>query len=158
MYQILEFFRKIFSTSDFPPRWTCGNWSSFHGWLYIFSDVFIWLSYFILPLIIIYFIRTRKDLRFRPVFYLFGAFIISCGITHLLDAVIFWVPLYRISAVIKLITAMISLSTVFAALQSLPQALAYEGIEDPKLYQLQKELQAKDRQIQILLSNREDGR
>jgi len=31
---MLDFFRKLFDTSDFPARWNCGNWSSFHGFLH----------------------------------------------------------------------------------------------------------------------------
>jgi two-component system, chemotaxis family, sensor kinase Cph1 len=48
-----EFFRNLFDTDSWPPRWQCGTWTDFHGWLYIISDLLIWGSYFTIPLIII---------------------------------------------------------------------------------------------------------
>src|SRR4051812_21278974 len=42
--QSLEFFSGIFDTDKWPQRWQCGEWTSFHGWLYIISDLIIWLS------------------------------------------------------------------------------------------------------------------
>jgi hypothetical protein len=30
---------RLFDTSDFPPRWQCGNWTWGHGWLHILSDL-----------------------------------------------------------------------------------------------------------------------
>ncbi len=41
MNQVVDFFKKLLDTSDFPPRWHCGNWTGFHGWLYIASDLLI---------------------------------------------------------------------------------------------------------------------
>ena len=45
MNEMLEFFQNLFEISDWPPRWVCGKWSDFHGWLYIGSDIAIWLAY-----------------------------------------------------------------------------------------------------------------
>ena len=42
MDQLLDFFARLFDTSSWPPRWHCGQWTDFHGWLYIASDVAIW--------------------------------------------------------------------------------------------------------------------
>lgn len=123
MDQIFDFFINLFSTSDWPPRWFCGTWSEFHGWLYIFSDVAIWLAYFIIPVIIIWFIQYKPNIQFLPVFWLFGAFIICCGTTHLMDAVLFWWPAYRLSALLRLITAIVSFITVFALIRDLPKIM-----------------------------------
>ena len=123
MDQITEFFSKLLDVSDFPPRWHCGTWSDFLGWLYIGSDIAIWLSYFIIPVIIIWFIQKKPEVPFLPVFWLFGAFILLCGSTHLIDAVIFWWPAYRVNAVVKFMTAIVSFLTVFALIRDLPKAL-----------------------------------
>lgn len=123
MRQLNEFFAKLFETSDWPPRWLCGIWSDFHGWLYIGSDISIWLSYFIIPVIIIWFIQRNRSIPFLPVFWLFGAFILLCGATHLIDAVIFWWPAYRLSALLRFFTAVASLATVFALIRDLPKLL-----------------------------------
>lgn len=60
---------------------------------------------------------------------MFAAFIISCGATHLIDAVIFWTPVYRLSAAVLFITAVISWVTVIYLFKIIPQALEYNSPE-----------------------------
>ncbi|NNE55405.1 MAG: hypothetical protein HKN32_05255 [Flavobacteriales bacterium] len=133
MEQILDFFQNLLDTSDWPPRWYCGTWSDFHGWLYILSDIAIWGAYFAIPVIIIWFIQKRPDIPFLPVFWLFGAFIVLCGTTHIIDALIFWWPNYRIGALTRFFTAIISWVTVFALVRDLPKALRLKKPEELKL-------------------------
>jgi len=95
MEQVVDFFRRLTDTSDWPPRWLCGQWTDFHGWLYILSDLTIWLAYMAIPLILLWFIFVKNGVLLSGVFVLFGAFILLCGATHLIDALIFWVPGYR---------------------------------------------------------------
>ena len=91
--QVSNFFGSILSTNEFPARWQCGTWSEFHGWLYILSDVGIWVAYFTIPIVLGFFLIKRKeDLPFKSILVLFIAFILACGLTHLLDAIIFWWP------------------------------------------------------------------
>src|ERR1041384_4019190 len=99
--QVWEFFRGLFSTTQWPPRWYCGSWSDFHGWLYIISDIVIWAAYFLIPVFLVRFILSRKDFPFPKTIWLFVAFILFCGATHLIDALIFWVPVYRFSALVR---------------------------------------------------------
>ena len=118
--QIKDFFSKILNTHDWPPRWHCGNWTDFHGWLYILSDASIWAAYFAIPFLLIRLIVKRKDIPFNKIFWLFIAFILLCGLTHLMDAIIFWWPAYRLSALIRFITAIVSIFTVYALYKILP--------------------------------------
>jgi hypothetical protein len=74
--QVQEFFRGLFSTSEWPARWYCGSWSDFHGWLYIISDILIWTAYFLIPIFLIRFILSRKDFPFPKTIWLFVAFIL----------------------------------------------------------------------------------
>ena len=145
MEETSEFFSGLFSTDNWPPRWICGEWTSFHGWLYIFSDIAIWLAYFIIPVIIIYFIEKRRNLPFLPVFWLFGAFIILCGSTHLLDALMFWWPAYRLSAVLRFTTAIVSVFTAFALIRDLPRFLMLEAHDDKASL-----LEQRDEEIRVL--------
>lgn len=123
-----EFFAHLFDTSDFPARWYCGNWSTGHGWLHITSDIAIWGAYTAIPLVIAYFTIQRKDIPFPRIMWLFVAFIMSCGLTHLMEAGIFWWPAYRLSGVLKLTTAAVSWATVVALIQIAPAALRIPGI------------------------------
>jgi signal transduction histidine kinase len=122
MKQVAEFFRKLFDTSDWPPRWHCGKWSEFHGWLYIISDILVWSAYFAIPLIIIRYISKKHDARFIRLYFLFAGFILACGSTHFFDAVTFWFPVYRINALVRAITGILSWFTVFYLIKVLPQA------------------------------------
>lgn len=125
----MDFFSKLFDTSDFPARWQCGQWTSGHGWLHILSDLGIWSAYFAIPAVLGYFLAKRNDLPFRRVFALFGIFILLCGTTHLMDAIIFWWPAYRLSGTIKFATAVISWTTVLALVQVVPGILAMRSPE-----------------------------
>ncbi len=147
MNQVKEFFIGLFSVDDWPARWECGNWSSFHGWLYITSDIAIWLAYFVIPAIIIFFIQKRHNLPFIPVFWLFGAFIILCGSTHLIDAIMFWWPGYRLSALLRMLTALVSLATAFVLIRDLPKLVEERPKEQLKTYQLEKQLKKYEAEI-----------
>jgi PAS domain S-box-containing protein len=128
MGQVTDFFKKLFDTSGFPARWHCGQWTFFHGWLYITSDLLIWSAYFTIPLIILRFLSRKHDARFLRLYVLFASFILACGATHFLDAVIFWIPLYRLSAVVKLITGIISWITVWQLIRFMPAAFAQRSV------------------------------
>jgi chemotaxis family two-component system sensor kinase Cph1 len=123
MNAVAEFFKGIFDTDKWPARWHCGYWSDFHGWLYIISDLVIWLAYFLIPAIILdYFIKRKSGIKFRPVYLLFAAFILLCGTTHFMDVVMFWVPLYRVNALIRVVTAVLSILTAIYLVRILPVA------------------------------------
>ena len=124
MNQVFDFFRKLFDYSDWPPRWHCGRWTELHGWLYIVSDLLIWSAYFSIPLVIIKYIAKKNDIRFLKLYILFALFILACGATHLLDAVAFWIPLYRFNALVRFITALLSWTTVFYLVKFLPIAFS----------------------------------
>jgi two-component system, chemotaxis family, sensor kinase Cph1 len=123
MEQIIEFFEGLFSTDEWPARWICGYWSSFHGWLYIASDAMIWFAYFAIPVIILnYFNKKRDLLNFRPGYFLFAAFILLCGSTHYMDIMMFWIPMYRLNTLVRFATGIVSIATVFYLIRILPIA------------------------------------
>lgn len=148
---MLEFLRHLFSTDGFVPRWNCGDWSEGHGWLHVASDTMVFAAYFAIPLGIWYFVALKKhQLPFSLLFVLFGTFILSCGLTHLIDATLFWQPWYRFSGLMKLITALTSWATVIALFRNMPRALALPGIEE-----MNKNLQAEIAQRQAAECERE---
>jgi signal transduction histidine kinase len=130
MKQVAEFFKKLFDTSDWPARWKCGKWSEFHGWLYIISDILVWSAYFAIPLIIIRYISKKHDTRFIRIYFLFAGFILACGATHFFDAVTFWFPLYRVNAMVRTITGILSWTTVFYLIKVLPVAFTLRSSAD----------------------------
>lgn len=123
MEPIQEFFLNLFDISDWPARWNCGHWSDFHGWLYIISDIGIWSAYFTIPFLLMYFIKKRADVPFKSIIWMFVLFILFCGATHMIDAAIFYLPMYRFSALIRFLTAIISWVTVFTLFKYMPDIL-----------------------------------
>ena len=114
----------ILGVNDFPARWTCGHWTPLHGWIHIISDILVWGAYMTIPIILLYFLSKRKDLPFPKILWLFAIFIAACGTGHLLEAIIYWVPIYRIAAINKALTAAVSWGTVFALIPIVPFALS----------------------------------
>lgn len=123
-----SFAKQLFDTDGFPPRWECGDWTPAHGWLHIGSDLAVFGAYVSIPCILVYFMRKRRDLPFPSTFWLFGAFIFSCGLVHLIEASIFWKPWYRFSGLAKLVTAIVSWATVFALAPTVRKALTLPGL------------------------------
>lgn len=122
MKEIIEFFEGLFRYDLWPARWHCGYWTDFHGWLYIASELMVWTAYFLIPLIILnYFSRKGPAIRFRKVYLLFATFILLCGATHFIDALMFWIPMYRFNAVVRLATGIVSLFTVYHLFRVLPE-------------------------------------
>ena len=120
---MLDFLGKLFE-SDFMPHGYCFAWRPDILWTHVFADALIVLSYYVIPIALIYLVRTRRDLAFNWMFSLFGLFILSCGTTHLLAILTLWHPVYRLEGVVKAITAAASLPTAFLLVRLMPQAVA----------------------------------
>ena len=119
----------LFDTQGFPPRWQCGSgWSVLHGYAHIISDLLIFGAYTAIPVALLYFLWKRGgDVPFPRVGYLFAGFILACGTTHALDALMFYFPAYRLLAAMKVLTAGISWLTVLMLVRLLPEALNVPG-------------------------------
>jgi two-component system, chemotaxis family, sensor kinase Cph1 len=130
MEQLLDFFRRLGDASDWPPRWYCGTWTDFHGWLYIVSDLTIWAAYMAIPLVLIRFVLVKRGVPLIRVFWLFGAFILFCGLTHLVDALMFYYPAYRFNALIRFLTGVVSVATVIALIRYFKAAVGLRTSEE----------------------------
>jgi len=119
----------LFDTTSWPPRWQCGSWATWLGYTNIVSEFLIWGAYMTIPLIITYFLYKRKDIPFNRVFLLFAFFIFACGFTHFIEGFIFYVPLYGLLTLLLVITAIVSWSTAFALIPTLPKVLALPSLE-----------------------------
>jgi len=120
---MLEFLRKLFA-SDFMAHGYCYLWRPEIVWLHVVSDTLITLAYYSIPITLVYFVRKRRDLPFHWMFLMFGAFILGCGTTHLMEVWTIWHGTYRFAGVVKLITAGLSISTAAVLVPLIPRALA----------------------------------
>jgi two-component system cell cycle sensor histidine kinase/response regulator CckA len=145
----------LFDVTDFPARWHCGAWTPAHGWVHIVADLVTWLAYMTIPLVIVGFVRRKPELEVPRVAWLFAAFIFSCGLVHLLEAVIFWHPLYRLAAVWKVVTALASVATVAALIKTVPRLLTLQGSAQ-LARELQEQIDARARKREALRRSQEE--
>lgn len=108
----------------FIPHGHCYLWKPGLVGLHLVSDSLIALAYYSIPLTLIHFVRKRHDLPFSWIFQLFGAFIIACGTTHVMEVWTLWHPHYWLSGLIKAMTAAVSVTTAVLLVPLIPKALA----------------------------------
>lgn len=118
--QIIEV---LFGSSGFQPHGFCYQWNPGLVWLNVLSDLLIGLAYFAIPVILVTFIRKRKDLPFSWMFGLFGLFIVACGSTHFMEVWNLWHARYWLAGMIKAVTAAASVPTAVLLARIVPQAL-----------------------------------
>jgi PAS domain S-box-containing protein len=102
----------------------CYLWQPGIVWLHVISDTMIALSYYVIPLALVYFVRKRRDLPYHWMFLMFGIFIFGCGTTHLMEGWTIWHGTYRLAGVIKAITAASSVATAALFVHLVPEAVA----------------------------------
>jgi PAS domain S-box-containing protein len=119
----MGFFQQLFS-SDFMPHGFCYLWDPRIVWLHVISDGLIALSYYCIPIILIYFIFKHRDRPFNRVFWMFGAFILACGTTHVMEIWNVWHGSYVLAGVVKAITAVVSVVTVAMLLPLIPKVIS----------------------------------
>lgn len=112
------------STHGFMPHGMCYLWEPSILWTHVVADAVIAFSYFSIPAVMMIFALRRPDLIYRPVAWLFVAFIVLCGTTHMFSIWTVWNPDYQIQGMIKAATAAVSLATAIVLWPLLSRALA----------------------------------
>ena len=129
------------SNDGFTPHGFCLNWRQDVFWTQVLSDALTAISYFSIPLALVYFSCRVPKVRYAWLSALFGLFIIMCGSTHAMDIWTLWSPDYGIQAIFKALTALASVATAIALWIVLPKALTLPT---------HHELTTKNREIQKL--------
>jgi hypothetical protein len=137
----VEFFQQLFS-SDFMPHGFCYLWDPRIVWLNVVSDGLIALSYYCIPIILIYFIHKNRSLPFNKIFWMFGTFILACGTTHMMEIWNVWHGSYMLAGVIKAVTAAVSGLTAAMLVPLVPKVISV-----PERAQLQEVNRKLERQI-----------
>jgi two-component sensor histidine kinase len=120
---MIELLNEMFAGGPFIPHGHCYLWLPELVWLHVGTDALIALAYYVMPIILISFVRKRSDLPFHWMFLMFGAFIIACGTTHMMSVWNLWYPTYWLSGGIKAGTAAVSLATASLLVPLVPKAL-----------------------------------
>lgn len=144
--------------NNYQPHGFCLQWSLDLLSFYITSDIVIFFSYTFIGITLLLFANNHKELEWRPLLYLFSAFILACGTTHLMHVVTFWNPLYWLEATLEGITALISVSTVIyiaprmSMLLNLHSHFEYNIIsEEKRLTELKLETEKYEHNVSLIL-------
>ncbi len=134
----------VWDANGFVPHGVCLLWRPEILGLHVASDVLIGLSYFSIPLALLYFVHRRRDVAFGWIALLFAVFIVACGTTHFFNVWTLWNADYMLEGVIKAVTAVTSLLTAVALWLLMPRLLAL-----PSPAQLALANQTLEREIEI---------
>jgi PAS domain S-box-containing protein len=114
----------------------CLLWKPWLVILHAGSDFLIFAAYFAIPVAIWIFLHRRPDLELKPLAILFAAFIFLCGLTHFIQMLTLWWPIYETQAFVKVATAAVSVAT---AVMIFPLISAAVAIPNPRALQILNE-------------------
>jgi two-component system NtrC family sensor kinase len=118
----MGFLATIFS-SNFMPHGHCFFWKADILWSHVVADITIALAYFSISSTLSIVLWKNRELPIRWVLRLFAAFIFCCGMTHVLDIIVLWQPIYYLQAIVKIVTATVSIVTAILILPIIPRFL-----------------------------------
>jgi PAS domain S-box-containing protein len=119
----VDILRKLFGSGDFMPHGHCYLWNPRLIWLHVISDSLIALSYFAIPVILLWLVYKRRNVPFGWMLGLFGTFIVACGSTHVMEVWNLWHADYWLAGMIKAVTAAASVSTAILLARVVPRAI-----------------------------------
>lgn len=130
---------RLLAMNGYLPHGYCISWSPLLLTTFVVSDLFIFLSYFSMPVALAYFAYRRRDFPYPWLLWAFAGFILACGSTHLMGAIVIWKPMYALDALLKAITAVVSVATAIMLWPLIPHALKIASPE--QLRRLNQELE-----------------
>lgn len=107
------------------PHGNCFLWDRPLTGLHVIGDVGIAVAYFSIP-VLLFINRRYASANARPLLLLFAAFILSCGIGHVIEVWNIWHANYWLAGLEKLITASISILTAVELYARIPNLLGTE--------------------------------
>ena len=100
------------------------------SWLHLSADLMIGLAYLIMAGSVFYFVKKRRDLKHRSIFYSFALFCVLGSSIHFIDIGAPWYRLYGIQAYAKFFAAFFSLFAIFFLFRSIPKAMKLPNPRD----------------------------
>lgn len=142
------------SCNCIEPQWPADDLLMKYQYI---SDFFIALAYFSIPLELIYFVKKSAVFPYRWVLVQFGAFIVLCGATHLINLWTFSIHSRTVEVVMttaKVLTAVVSCATALMLVHIIPDLLS---VKTRELF-LKNKAAELDREMGLIRTQEETGR
>jgi hypothetical protein len=112
IHSLLPVLQAASHPDGFLPHGFCYLWRKDLLWTHIIADALIGVSYVVISVALAMLVhRARKDIPFPVAFLAFGAFIVTCGLTHFMEIWTLFEPAYWASGGLKIVTAAASVGT-----------------------------------------------
>ncbi|WP_431686036.1 sensor histidine kinase [Hahella sp. NBU794] len=108
-------------SGDYMPHGHCLLWQYDLLIMHVGSDLIIAVSYFSIPLALLFFIYRKRQFELNWTLALFACFILFCGMTHVMEIVNVWNGYYYAEGAIKVATALVSAITAIVVWPLLPK-------------------------------------
>jgi len=115
---------------EYTPHGFCISWDPLLLWSTILANFGIFIAYFGIPFYLLTGLNRLVSIPPGTIIR-FAAFILFCGISHLLEIIAIWKPIYWLLAFELWITALVSLTTLFLLKRD------FQWIENETLKELQ---------------------
>ncbi len=116
--------QSLLDGASYAAHGYCLLWNPWLVTLHALSDFFIFAAYAAIPVAIWIFIRQRPAFPMNNLAWLFVAFILLCGATHLVGLITLWWPVYEAQGLLKFVTAGVSVATALLIFPLIPKAVA----------------------------------
>lgn len=119
-----EWLERMFG-QGFMPHGHCYLWSPGMVWTQVSANSLIGVAYAAIASTLAVLVRRIQNIPFAWVYWAFGTFILSCGLTHFFDVVTVWHPIYWVDAGVRVVTATASVATALLLVPIVPKAVAF---------------------------------
>ncbi|HKU44848.1 MAG TPA: ATP-binding protein [Polyangiales bacterium] len=148
---------QFFASDTYLPGAQCYHWESLLLWTQVVSNTLIGISFLAIALTLTVLRMRAASMPFRRTSFAFGTFIVCCALSHFALVFVTFQPVHGVDALVRAVTALASLGTVFLLPRLVPRALsltrgaaaarrrgieleaAVEGLE--RMYETTKELE-----------------
>jgi PAS domain S-box-containing protein len=144
--------------SNFLPHLYCYLGKPGLVWTHVVADSLIGLSYVTISGTLVYLVwKGERHIPFHWMFLAFGSFIVACGSTHFMEVVTVWLPVYVLSASVKVITALVSMATAVLLpftvphILSLIQAAKTSAAAEEALRRSEAEARVRAEELEVIL-------
>ncbi len=154
---MIVFLRRLLDTHLLAPHGFCFLWRPELLWTHVISDALIGVSYMTIPFALLVIIFRRRDIPFSWVIWCFAIFILACGMTHFMMIWTLWTPLYGVEGLVKVVTAVASVTTAILLWRLIPLATALASPEQLRIANERLELRIGERDAAIALLEEEQA-